>query len=182
MAFEDLLWTQGKENMGGLLGDIFFIPIEDVDPAALPTLDVDGISLTGEIAPLSTKEFFQIYHTKGTGKIDDNTGGERDGKSFENLLEFFFPGQEKSVENFKKMVANTPGLWIAKDPQGNYRALGISAIGGVVTLDRPAYCESIASGTGAASTDKSGSTFQVKSEAPHPPLFYSGTIPTDPVV
>lgn len=181
MAFEDLSWPQGSENMGGLIGDLFFIPIEDVDDASLPTLDADGVSITGNIAPKSGKEFFQIYHTKGTGKIDDTTVGERDSKSYENMLEFFHPGQGKELANFKAEVCNTPGLWIGKDSKGNYRVLGMCAINGAISIERPAYCESIQGSTGAAASDQNGSTFQVKAAAPHPALYYAGTIPTAPV-
>lgn len=180
MAFVDLKWNQGVDNMGGLVGDVFFCPTEDI--ATLPALATDKISLTGNIVCKTGKKFIQIYHTKGTGKLDDTSVGERDGKSRENMLEFFFPGAKKEVEAFKHQVQNTPGVVICKDTENNLRVLGICVLGGNVGLDLPAYMESSSGTTGAASADRRGSTFQFKSESPHPPLFYGGDIPlTDAV-
>lgn len=177
MPFEDLLWTQGKDNMGGLNGYIYFCPTEDIDTALLPTIGTDNISLTGDFACKSTKKFIQIYFTKSTGKLDDTGVGERDGKSRENLLEFFFPGSERKVESFKQMIQNTPGIWIYEDAEGNQRVVGVSIIGGELSLGFPAYAEAINGTSGAASADRKGTTFQVKAESPHAPLFYEGTIP-----
>lgn len=174
---EDLLWIQGKTNMGGLVGDVYAVPIEDVDETQLPTLAADEVTLEGSFVLKADKKFARIYHTKGTGKLDDNSVGERDGKSYENIAEFFFPGQEKKVTAFKKKYTNTPMLVIVKETSGDMRPIGICELTtGVLTLNLPAYIESVTSTTGAASADRRGSTFQVKSESPHPPLYYSGAI------
>jgi len=178
-TFVDLKWPQGKDNMGGLIGDLYYCPVDDIDEASLPTLDADGITLTGNFVCKSTKKFIQIYHTRGTGKLDDNSVGERDGMSRENICEFFFPGSEKEVEAFKRAAQNTPGVVICKDVDGNFRVLGAVALGdpAVVSLAMPAYMQSASGTTGAASADRRGTTFQFKSEAPHAALFYDGTIP-----
>jgi hypothetical protein len=173
---EDLEWPQGKTNMGGLVGDVYAVPVEDIDETQLPTLDADGVSLTGDFVLKTDKKFSRIYHTKGTGKLDDNSVGERDGKSFENMAEFFFPGQEKVVAKWKKDYANTPMVVIVRETSGGMRAIGVCDLGGSISLDLPAYIESLAGTTGAASADRRGTTFQVKAEAPHPPLYYSGAI------
>jgi len=184
MAFEDILWTQGQDNMGGLVGDLYFVPIEDIDFTTPPTLDADGVTISGAITLKALKKWFRIYHTRGTGKIDDNVVGERDGRSFENLCEFKFPGDTKEVIAFKRQVLNTPIALIGRDPQGNYRILGITVIKNQstsldeLTLDFPAYIES-APGTTGLGSDAKGHTFQVKCEAISPPLFYEGTIDLD---
>lgn len=176
MAFEDLAWPAGQQNMGGLVSDVHFVPLDDVDMSAAPALDADGVTITAAITLKALKKWISIYHTRGTGKIDSNSVGERDGKSFENILEFNFPGGEKKVVAHNKQVLNTPGLYIGKDTDGNYRILGLAVIDGVVTFDMPAYTENITSTTGAASADKRGTTYQAKSEAPHEALFYEGAI------
>lgn len=179
MAFEDLVWSQGKQNMGGLIAEVLFCPIDDVDKDTIPALDADGVTITGDIVLATNKKWIQIYHTRGTGKIDSNSVGERDGKSFENICEFNFPGGEKAVVAHNKQVLNTPGLYIGKDTDGNYRLLGVSVINGAVSFEMPAYTESIVATTGAASADKRGTTYQAKSEAPHEALYYEGAIDLD---
>jgi hypothetical protein len=168
--FSDLVWVQGSDNMGGLRGKIYFCPVEDI--LTMPTIAADGITYTGNITCKTGKNFVAIYHTLGTGKIDETTVGERDGKSIENLIEFFFPGGKKEVAAFKRKVQNTPGIVIGKDSDNNFRVVG--------TLDLPAYLESASGTTGAASADRRGSTFQFKAESTHPPMFYEGTIPLTP--
>lgn len=181
MAFEDVLWAQGKDNMGGLVGNVFFCPTEDIDWTTPLTLSLDGATITGTLATKSGKKFYQVYHTRETGKIDDNVIGERDGKAYENMLEFFHPGNTPQMQNFKRLVKNTPGVWIAKDTDGKFRVLGIVALGDVgsevVSLDMPAYVDTAPGTTGAAVGDRRGTTMTVKSESPHPPLFYDGDIP-----
>lgn len=185
MAFTDLLWTQGKDNMGGLLGKAYYCPVEDLT-TPLPTLAADGVSLTGDFVCKSTKRFYEIYCTRGTGKLDDNAVGERDGKSREIMVDLFIPGAVKEVEAFKRKIQNTPVVVIVSDTDGNYRVLGVVALGAegaeVVSLAMPAYLESAAGTTGAAGTDRRGTTFQFKAEAPHAALFYGGTIPLTPAI
>lgn len=179
MAFEDVQWSQGQDNMSGLIGPIYWTPSEDVDLSAPPTLEADGVTISGDITLAANKKFFTLYQTRGTGKIDTNMVGERDGKSFENILECKFPGETPEFVAFMLQVKNTPVVVIARDAQGRYRLLGISLVGGALTKDLEAYFESNAGTTGAAASDAKGHTIQVKAEANHPPLFYTGTIDVD---
>lgn len=176
MAIAEVLWTQGQDNMSGVVGPIFFAPSEDVDLTTPPTVAADGVTVTGNIALKATKKFFRMYQTRGTAKIDSTMVGERDGKSFENILEYKFPGETPGLIAFLKDTKNTPLVVIARDAQGKYRLFGISLIGAVLTTDLEAYVESDAGTTGAAASDAKGHTIQIKAEANHPPLFYTGTI------
>jgi len=180
MAFKDILWTQGQDNMSGLVGDLYWIPIEDIDFSTPPVLNADGVTITGDILLLANKQWFRIYHTRGTGKIEDKLVGEADGKSFENLCEFKFPGDTTELVSFKRQVKNTPLAVIGRDAQGHQRILGISIIqvdgDDVLTLDAPAYIEQADGTTGSKGSDAKGHTFQVKNSANHPPLFYEGVI------
>ncbi len=178
--FQDLKWTQGSDNMGGLVGGIFYCPVEDIDATQLPTIAADGVTLVGAFVPVATKGFIEIYHTKGTGKIDDSTVGERDGRSAENMMEFFFPGSKKEVEAFKRLARNTPCVVIGKDTDGNLRVVGVAVIGNNVVLDLPAYLEAANGTTGAQTADRRGTTFQFKAESPDAPLFYDDAIPLLP--
>ena len=181
-AFEDILWPQGQDNMGGLVDDLYYVPIDDIDFAAPPALAADGVTISGDITLKTDKKWLRIYHTRGTGKLDDTQVGERDGKSFENMVEFKFPGDTAKLVAFKRLVANTPVAVICKDAQGNYRLIGITiqndpvASTDVPTLKFPAYIEQASGTTGAKGSDAKGHTFQIKAEAVCPPLFYTGAI------
>lgn len=178
MAFEtDLLWTVGSENMGGLSGELYFCPTEDIDLTTPPTLDADGVTITGDLVCKTGKKFIRVYHTRGTGELKDELVGERDGKSFENMVEFFFPGSKKEISTFKRDVANTPMVVICRDTDGNLRLLGVAVLNGtLISLGFPAYLESAPSTSGKASADRKGTTFTFKAEAPHDALYYEGVI------
>lgn len=184
MAFVDLLWTQGQDNMGGLVGEIFFCPAEDIltlpDLSAVGALDTEAAV---DIACKTGKNFIRIYHTAETGKIDYNTVGDRDAKSKENILEWLYPGDDKTLAEVERLIQNTPGVYICKDTKGNLRLLGVSNLDASVatlTLDIPCYVETSNGTTGMARADRRGTTFQVKHSASHRPVFYMGTVPLTP--
>ena len=182
MALNDITWAQGKQNMGGLKGEFYFVPINDVDFATPPALDVDGKTITGAITLQSLKKFYKAYFTKGTGKLDATSVGERDGKSFECMFEFRVPGNDVANLTAIEQMLNTPGLWIGEDASGNMIVLGISKNDdGTLHIDFPCYLESANLTTGATPADARGVTVQVKSESPHFPLFYTGAIDVDAV-
>lgn len=186
IVLADLGWTQGSQNMGGIIGDIYYCPMEDIDETQLPQASAAGkLDTIESFVCKSTKKFIRIYHTAETGKIDDTTVGDRDGKSKENMLEFFFPGSKQEVAEFERFALNTPCVVIAKDTNGNFRALGIGSFDeatDVFLSDIPAYLESSTGSTGAARADRRGKTFQFKHSANHEPIYYKGTIPLTPAV
>lgn len=182
----NLSWNQGQQNMGGIIGDIYYCPIEDIAtfPLASAAGKLDTISgSTGNFTCKTGKKFISIYHTAETGKFDDATVGDRDGKSKENMLEFLFPGSKQDVNEFERFALNTPCVVICKDTSGNYRALGLGSFDdttSVFTGDIPAYLESSSGTTGTGRADRRGKTFQFKHSANHAPIYYKGTIPLTP--
>lgn len=180
----DLGWTQGSENMAGIVGDILYCPIEDIE--TFPVLSASGkldtaATPTGDFVCKTGKQFVRIYHTAETGKLDDAVVGERDGKSKENMLEFFFPGGKQEVAEFERFALNTPCVVICKDTSGFWRILGAVNLDNsntTLTGDIPAYLESSSGTTGAARADRRGKTFQFKHSAPHAPVFYKGSVTT----
>lgn len=186
MAFTlaDLTWKQGQQNMGGLVGDIYYCPIEDIAtwPALSAAGKLDTASESNFVCKVG-KKFIAIYHTSDTGKLDDSTVGERDGRSKENLLEFFFPGDDQAVAEFERFALNTPCVVICKDTRGRFRLLGAINLDESTTTingDIPAYLEASNGVSGAARAERKGKTFQFKHSAPHAPIFYKGTIPLTP--
>lgn len=179
----DITWTQGKQNMGGLKDHFYFVPLDEVDitaTIAALTLAADGKTVSGDIALVALSKFGKIYFTKGTGKLDYTVVGERDGRSMEHMFEANIPGGEPDNMAVIDVMLNTPGIAIAKDSSGNQLLMGISKDeNGILNVDFPAYLESIAGTTGAAAADKRGITLGVKSESPETPLVYTGTIDLD---
>jgi hypothetical protein len=180
MAFADLLWPSGRDNMAGIVGEIFFCPKDDID--TIPALSAVGSlnMAVGDITCKVGKKFYRIYHTQETGKVDYNTVGEIDGKSKQNLLSFFYPGDDEVLASQERLMQNTPGVYICKDTKGNLRLLGVTNFDQdtpELTLDSPAYLQDSNGTTGDAGSSRRGTTFNVIHKAPHRPVFYKGDVP-----
>lgn len=186
MAFVDLAWASGKQNMAGLVGDLYYCPVDDI--LTFPILSAVGKLDTAPASPFickTTKKFIKIYHTADTGKIDDGTVGERDGKSKENMCEFSFPGANLLVDEFERDALNTPCVVIGKDTDGNLRCIGIVNLDKATTAlsaEIPAFFESGTGTTGSARGDKRGKTFVFKHNAGHAPIYYKGVVPLTPAL
>ena len=180
----DINHAQGQSNMGGLVRKIYYAPVDDV--LTFPALAAAGGVITAaesNFVMKEGKEFVEIYFTDGTGKFDDTTVGERDGRSKENMLEFFHPGNKQAILAFERFALNTPCIVVAVDSEGQQVLFGVAnliASGTALTGDCPAYLESSNGTTGAARADRRGKTFQFIASAPHGPLLYVGTIPLTP--
>ncbi len=180
----DINHTQGQANMGGLVRKIYYAPIDDI--LTFPDLAAAGGVKTAALSNFvmkSTKEFVEIYFTDGTGKFDDTTVGDRDGRSKENLLEFFHPGNKEAILAFERFALNTPCVVIAVDSEGQQILFGVVNMDDStdeLTGDCPAYLESSNGTSGGARADRRGKTFQFKASATHGPLIYVGTIPLTP--
>lgn len=182
----DLKWGSGKQNMGGLLSKAFYCPIDDLDLALLPDLSAVGkLDVTEPIVCKVGKNFVEVYSTPMKNKLDDSTVGEIDGKSKENLYEFFFPGDEEAIAEFERFALNTPCAWVVPDTRGRNRLLGLVNLDPETTslsADIQAYLEGSNGTSGAARADLKGKTFQFKHSAPHAPLFYKGIVPLTPTI
>lgn len=179
MALNDIVWPTGKQNMGGLRDSIYVVPADDVDLTTPPTISADGKTITTAIALKTDKKFYKLYFTKGTGKLDFNVVGERDGKSFENMFEFNVPGIDAVNLAVVDEILNGAFVAIVKDGS-QQMIIGLSKDeAGVLSVDFPVYSESLTGTTGAAAADKRGMTIVMKAESPHTPLVYSSTIDLD---
>src|SRR5690606_2054704 len=149
----------------GLIGEIYFCPAEDI--ATLPELSAVGALDTAAASNFvckTGKKFYRIYHTQETGRVDYNTVGELDGKSKQNLLTFFYPGDDATLAAQERLLQNTPGVYICKDTKGNLRVLGVTNFDPATTelsLESPAYLQTSNGTTGAAGSDRRGTTFEV---------------------
>jgi hypothetical protein len=181
MALADLLWSAGKQNMGGLLSRAYWIPIDDVDTATLPALSAVGSMLvTANIPVKAGKGFIEMYSTPEKNKLDDTTVGEVDGKSKQNIYEAFFPGDEVACAEFEAYAMNTPGLLLVPDTRGRKRIVGLCRLDPattVLTHELPANLIDSPGSSGAVRADLKGKTFRFQAAAPHAPLFYTGAVP-----
>jgi hypothetical protein len=178
MAYTDLKWD-GKQNMGGLLMRAYWMPVADL--GVLPALSAIGkLNVIANIIALEGKGFIEIYSTPNKNKIDDNTIGETDGKSKENVYECFYPGDEEAVAEFEAQAMNTPCVLLIPDTRGRMRVIGLCRLNPATTVlsaELPAYMTGSNGTSGAAKADLKGKTFQFTANAPHAPLFYTGSVP-----
>jgi len=180
----DLNHVQGQANMGGLVRKIYYAPIDDI--LTFPVLAAAGgvkTAAESNFIMKEGKEFIEIYFTDGTGKFDDTTVGERDGRSKENMLEFFHPGNKEAILAFERFALNTPAVVIAVDSESQqvlFGAVNLDDSSTALTGDCPCYLESSNGTSGAARADRRGKTFQFKASATHGPLIYVGAVPLTP--
>jgi len=191
ITFTDVNWTEGSDNMPGMVGNGYFIPKSEVDLAAC-TVAADGVTLAGNIAVKALGRINEVYITENSGILTDADQGEIDGKYAKNKMVFFTPGSNPATASFKRAIRNTPGIWIFKDTSGNWRVLGVYAsenpawVEGSLTedefvpsLDIPARIVALNGTGGARGGDRKGSTFEVESDAPHEALFMTGDLPVN---
>lgn len=171
--FADLLWGDGKENMGGLKTIGWYAPISSIDNfpplPALPASPDDEVTL--EASPgftfLAGAHFFRIYSTMETSFITDEPQGDQDGQSFVNKAEIFFPGTEAEVLAFAKAVNNTGMVFIFEEVSGRKRVIGNPGF--------PAKCKPKIT-TGQKTADRKGMTMEIFSYAYTPAPLYGGPI------
>lgn len=182
MAFvlADLKQNPGKRNMGGLLTKAYFVPQDDLNVTTPLTLTAAGkLDFVGPIVLKALKKFIEIYSTPEKNSLLDNSVGEIDGMSKENIYEFFFPGSRQEVDEFEAYALNTPAVIIVPDTNGKFRVLGLMSLDAdtdVITTDLAAYLMQANGTSGGARADLRGKTFQFKHSAPHAPLYYTGAI------
>lgn len=178
-AFNDILATTGP-NMGGLSDHLYIVPIADIDVTALAALDdpADEKTAAQAIPLLTDKKWFKWYFTKGLDfKLSYNAVGERDGKSWEIMVDGKQPRMIAANERVYDIVMNTPVAIAVKDAEGKMRLCGINRReDGTLAVDFPMYLETQQATTGGNGTEKKGSTIQWKGESPHTPLFHTAAL------
>lgn len=175
VSLSNLLHSTGAKNTAGNKVKIFFALYDDVDVlpkiADAPTSFEAIPVIAGDITFKTGKQFFELYVTVETGVLTCNLVGEDDGKSFENQYSGFHPGNSKSFTGFSAYMANQNGIFLIEDNEGQFRLLGNDCY--------PAKLSSIEATTGAAISDRKGSTFTIMSKGDIAPI-YEGAIALTP--
>jgi hypothetical protein len=174
----DLLFTQGNDNLAGTVGDVAVISKDDI--LTLPAL-TSALSLktaATDIVFKATKKCAQVYFTDETGKVETKGIGERDGKGRETILTGRFPAAGVALEDFIRQCQNTPSVVFYRLARnGKIYMLGVSQLDQTTTtlsLAIAAYFETGDSSTGEKRSDQNGALLGWKFSAAHGPIEYAG--------
>jgi hypothetical protein len=175
----DLLFTQGQDNLAGLIGELYLVPAEDV--TTIPALTAANSGVTaGDIVLAAGKKFSRVYFTDETGKVEVKPVGERDGKGFETLITARYPKLGTALYDFLRQVRNTPVVIIFKMANdGKKYLMGISQFdiaSTALSKDIPAYFETGDATSGEKRPDQNGALLGWKFTSNHGPIEYGGAI------
>lgn len=176
MDLQDINWTDGSDNTGGVQQNIYFARLADIE--TLPEPIVNDSTASGSFSQLVTinanivmkagKTFFKMYCTLETAGIKSDTQGELDGKSFKNELEFFHPGSQAEALGFAQWAKNSSLIFLVPELDGTVRLLGNNAY--------PAKMESSPFDTGKKTSDRKGGTFKFMSVRKGPAPIFSAQV------
>lgn len=182
----DLLYTQGQDNLAGLVGEIYICPVDDINVLPALALATSLKTAVANITCKSTKKFLRVYCTDETAKIEVKTVGERDGRGRESMLSFRFPKLGVALADFISDAQNTPVVIIYKSANdGKLYLLGVSRLDKASTalsLTIPAYFESGEAASGEKRADQNGVLLGWKFTCAHDPIEYAGVVPLTPAV
>jgi hypothetical protein len=175
----DLLFTQGNDNLAGTVGDVAVISKEDILTLPVLALATSLKTTAVDLVFKSTKKCAQVYFTDETGKVETKGIGERDGKGRETILTGRYPAAGVALEDFIRQCQNTPSvIFYRLARNGKIYMLGISQLDQALTalsLAIPAYFETGDSSTGEKRSDQNGALLGWKFSAAHGPIEYAGS-------
>ncbi|MCZ8021210.1 MAG: hypothetical protein O9302_00325 [Cyclobacteriaceae bacterium] len=181
---QDLLFTQGKDNLAGIVGKIYYLPVEDVN--TLPALSAVGsleTAVANIVCKAGGKKAYEVYLTDESGSVEYKPVGVRDGMAIETILKGRYPANNHNLAKFIRDVQNTPCI-IFYQEGADVKLLGVTNLDQATTVLStaiPCYWDAGDGGkTGALRSDEKGFIFQWKFTCAHPPIIYKGVIPTTP--
>lgn len=173
-SFGALLYQQGKNNMGGYSNWAAVIPLGYI--SGVPTLPAtpssygDYVTASGKFtfkeipgsSPSANYAPIFIYSTEAKVTFKAESVGEADGKSYNQVGEFFYPGNEAEVAGFSAFIKNRPCIVIIADPDGNQQMIGTPAL--------PCHIAPSMEG-GQARADLRGHKFEFSAPSNEPAVF-----------
>lgn len=180
----DLLFTQGNDNLSGIVGEIYIARSADVE--TLPDLAAATSLKTAaeDIVMASGTKFQRVYITDATGMITVNSVGERDGKGRESVLQGRYPAMGTELADFIRQVQNTPSILIYRLARnGKLYMLGVSQLditSTTLSKDIPAYFDGAEATSGDARSAQNGALLTWRWTAAHDPIEYAGAVPLTP--
>lgn len=173
--FEALLREDGSNNDAGLVEIHFYAPksffryIPEPTSHELATNNSEVVTISEDFVFHTGKFWLPVYCTLGTGELKSKQVGERDGKSYENTADLFFPGSKKEGAGFFEVMKNTNILMLIRERDGAVRVLGSARFSAEIKENEHT--------TGKEITNRKGFTYQVRSEGRYAP-YYEGDILT----
>lgn len=125
--FEELVQPADLDkNIAGTAQGHFYIPYKDISSMPSPgsSTAAELVTLSGQFTLGPGKKWFPMYSTLDTGRVTDKLVGEEDGKSWEHVFEWFYPGTEAQAMGLISMFANHRMAFIATEANGQRRMIG----------------------------------------------------------
>lgn len=121
MDYQDLIAPAGTaDNMGGTTQRVYFAPLSTFlsikKPTASPSTLADLVDITTAHTFNTGGCFLKAYCTADKGKVDVKPQGERDGKSFMQEAEFFYPGNESQAHAMAAQFKNDKFIFLFEKP------------------------------------------------------------------
>lgn len=175
-TFSPLLWGQGQNNMGGFKDWLVWYPMSILtgcpELPANPAADADYVTATGKFTLKSGEEPVFIYATEGTVGYEAESVGEIDGKSYQQNVEFLFPGSNALAHSLASRFKNQPGIAVIEDENGNQYMIG----------NKDHFCYLSPSFTGGKErADRRGFTFAGTAASNESAVFLATKISVDPL-
>lgn len=165
-------------NPSGTGLEILFAKISDFETIAVPTdtpsAHADLVTISANHVFKTGKGFAKLKITDETGEVQSNAVGEKDGRSFEHMVNGFVPNNDKTNAGLLSKMASCDWLFLVPEMGENnqvvYRQIG-SRFRGAFNAEANNYT------TGVASADRRGTSFTFKAtgQPTHAP-YYEGEI------
>lgn len=118
-------------NMGGIPQVVYFCLHSDVlSWPTRPNAEEAGMALEkmgeliGDLKLKDGKQMYSFYVTDDEGKLDFESVGEKDGKSFVQKLRVYNPGLQSKLLGFINLVKNESLVFLVPDNNENFFLLG----------------------------------------------------------
>ena len=180
MTTQDILWEDGRPNMGGLQTRCWYGFARDVQtwPVVQAWDEASNftqlVTLGNQMYMKNGKQCHELYLTMDTGELKASNVGEIDGKSFEPGFELFHPGTRAEMLGFAQWINNSNLFFFVLDTESIVYMVGNQMF--------PAKVETSEITSGKLTKDRRGWKLMVKSRGISPMYVYpdSFTIPTTP--
>lgn len=175
----DLLFTQGQDNLAGIIGQMAVISVDDIE--TLPALAAASSLKTAatDIVFKTGKKCARLYITDETGKGQTKSVGPRDAKGRESVISGRYPAVGTALEDFISDCQNTPSVILYRlGRNGKPYMIGVSRLdktSTVLSTAIPAYFEDGDSITGEKRADQNGALLSWKYSSAHGPIEYAGS-------
>lgn len=174
----DMNWPDGSNNTAGLGQFVYYSPLANIsvlpkakvtDPNQSAPYDLaDLVTVEDDIIMIFGKQFMKIYCTLEEGELKSALQGLRDGKSFKQTLDLFFPGSKAEYHGLRSWIKNNSGIFLVPDMDGTKYLFGsqcypANLVGGEWT-------------TAKKGDERKGGTMQFDFNHPNSVLFFTGDV------